>query len=221
MAWSIEYQNESEEQKMIPGPLLLLILLWIFTVLYPGLFLATDTLWAFSHHMILLLKVLFLFFFLGRNTPGREPTWVPLSQLPSNYFSYPAFPAIPLKAFFCLISPDGPNLLILLLLGYICLSVSLMSSASHLPVFKNDWENAVTSLCNFISRGNTVVNTTHQYRLIIHCAHGICSPLIFCRAALHLFFSPVLFSQSCETYFHQSSRQWILIKYSLIGSHIW
>ena len=108
---------------MIPGPLLLLILLWIFTVLYPGLFLATDTLWAFSHHMILLLKVLFLFFFLGRNTPGREPTLVPLSQLPSNYFSYPAFPAIPLKAFFCLISPDGPNLLILLLLGYICLSV--------------------------------------------------------------------------------------------------
>ena len=99
MAWSIEYKNESEEQKMIPGPLLLLILLWIITILYPGLFLATDTLWAFSHHMILFLKVLFLFF-VGRNTPGREPTWVPLSQLPSNYFSYPSFPAIPLKAFF-------------------------------------------------------------------------------------------------------------------------
>ena len=61
-----------------------------------------------------------------------------------------------------------------------------MSSASHLPVFKNDWENAVTSLCNFISRGNTIVNTTHQYRLIIHCAHGICSPLIFCTAFIFL-----------------------------------
>lgn len=88
----------------------------------PWPFLATDSLWASSHHMILFLKVLFLFSFLGRNTPGREPTRVPLSQLPSNYFSFPIFPAIPLKAFLCIISPDGPNLLILLLLGYICLS---------------------------------------------------------------------------------------------------
>lgn len=126
---------------MISGPLLSLILLWIITILYHGLFLATDSLWASSHHMILFLKVLFLFSFLGRNTPGREPTRVPLSQLPSNYFSYPTFPAIPLKAFLCLISPDGPNLLILLLLGYICLSISLMSSVSHLPMFKNDREN--------------------------------------------------------------------------------
>lgn len=113
-----------------------------YHIIYHGLFLATDSLWASSHHMILFLKVLFLFSFLGRNTPGREPTRVPLSQLPSNYFSYPTFLAIPLKAFLCLISPDGPNLLILLLLGYICLSISLMSSVSHLPVFKNDRENA-------------------------------------------------------------------------------
>ena len=142
VAGKIEHQNESEEQNidMIPGPLLFLILLWIITILYHGLFLATDSLWASSHHMILFLKVLFLFSFLGRNTPGREPTWVSLSQLPSNYFFYPIFRYSPQG--FSLISPDGPNLLILLLLSYICLSMSLMSSASHLLVFKNDGENA-------------------------------------------------------------------------------
>ena len=46
----------------------------------------------------------------------------------------------------------------------------------------------MTSLCNFISRGNTIVNTVHQYRLVIHCAHDICSPLVFCRAGTELIF---------------------------------
>jgi hypothetical protein len=42
------------------------------------------------------------------------------------YFSYPTSHAFPPEGF-SLISPDGPNLLMLLLLGYIFIPISLMS----------------------------------------------------------------------------------------------
>lgn len=96
------------------------------------------TLWPFSNDSLSLgiqpphdaiLKVLFLFSFLGRNTPGEEANTAPHPQLLSNYFSYPVSPAIPLKAFLSLISPDGPTFFLLLLLRCICLPVYLMSSS--------------------------------------------------------------------------------------------
>lgn len=54
----------------------------------------------------------------------------------------------------------------------------------------------MTSLCNFISKGNTIMKTVHQSRLVIHCACGIWSPLIFCRVAVNIFFSHLCCSNS-------------------------
>lgn len=106
-----------------------LILLWIITASHYGLFLTTASLWASSHHTILFSRFYSYSPSLAEIPQGKKPTPTPHPQLLSNYFSYPISPAIPLKAFLSLISPDGPTFFLLLLLRCICLPVYLMSSS--------------------------------------------------------------------------------------------
>lgn len=186
---------------MISGPLISLP--WIITILSHGLFLTTDSHWASSHHMILFLKVLFLFSLLGRNTPGREPTWVSIP----NYLL-----TISLSHIFCY-SPQGFSLsnksrwaqppytssFRLYLSFYIFNELFLIS---YLPVFKNDLGECEEWLCwaASVSKGNTFVKAVHQHpQLIIHCVHVLPStPLTFCPVVLNIFFSLMLFCLMCH-----------------------